>query len=180
MASIDKVAERVVDGNQKDEEESHAPGAVDNAEHQIRQGDYCGKRKLVPRTTELGVEVLAMMVKLVVCFLPTGKRLAVDGDGTVGIGVHAMPIVLERIDMHTARPHVHLLTFALVGYVDAIPANMDLFTLARINDMDAAGKGNIDERVVVAVSVFGGILGFFDTIRIVGVGIAVLRCTAGR
>ena len=54
---------------------------------------------------------------------------------------------------------------------------MDLFTLARINDMDAAGKGNIDERVVVAVSVFGGILGFFDTIRIVGVGIAVLRCT---
>ncbi len=32
MALVDKVAKRVIDGNQKDEEESRSPCAVDNAE----------------------------------------------------------------------------------------------------------------------------------------------------
>lgn len=78
MASIDKVTNRVVDGNQKDEEESRGPCAVDNAEHQIGESDKCGEGEFVPCTSDLGAEMLAMMVELVVCFLPAGKRLAVS------------------------------------------------------------------------------------------------------
>lgn len=126
MASIDKVTNRVVDGNQKDEEKPHAPCAVDNAEHQIGEGDKCGEGEFVPCTSDLGVEMLAMMVELVVCFLPAGKRLAVDGDGAVVIGTHAMSIVLKRIDMHTARPHMHLFALALVGHMDAAPTQHGL------------------------------------------------------
>lgn len=98
VAPIDEVTNRVVDGNQKDEEKPHAPCAVDNAEHQIGESDKCGEGEFVPCTSDLGVEMLAMMVELVVCFLPAGKRLAVDGDGAVVIGACAMSIVLKRID----------------------------------------------------------------------------------
>ena len=70
MTSVDKVTKRVVDGNQKDEEEPHSPRAVDNPERQICEGDKCGKGELVPRTTELGVEMLAMMVEFVMRLLP--------------------------------------------------------------------------------------------------------------
>lgn len=122
MASIDKVTNRVVDGNQKDEQEPHAPCAVDNAEHQIGEGDKRGEGEFVPCTSDLGVEMLAMMVELVVCFLPAGERLAVEGDGAVVIGMHAMSIVLKRIDMHAVRPHMHLFALALVGHMDAVPA----------------------------------------------------------
>lgn len=106
MTSVDKVTKRVVDGIQKDEEEPHSPRAVDNPERQICEGDKCGKGELVPRTTELGVEMLAMMVEFVVRLLPARKRLAVDGDGAVGIGIHAVPIVLKRIDMYATRPNM--------------------------------------------------------------------------
>ena len=61
-ASIDKVAKRVIDGNQKDEEESRSPCAVDNAEHQIGEGDKRGEGEFVPCTSDLGAEMLAMMV----------------------------------------------------------------------------------------------------------------------
>lgn len=138
MASIDKVTNRVVDGNQKDEEKPHAPCAVDNAEHQIGESDKCGEGEFVPCTSDLGVEMLAMMVELVVCFLPAGKRLAVDGDGAVVIGMHAMSIVLKRIDMQSAWPHMDLFTLALVSHMDATPANMNLFALVGINNVDAA------------------------------------------
>ena len=70
MTSVDEVAYRVVDGNQKDEEEPHGPRAVDNAEHQIGKDNKRRKGKLIPRATELGVEMLAMMVEFVVRFLP--------------------------------------------------------------------------------------------------------------
>ena len=94
MASIDKVAKRVIDGNQEDEEEFRSPCAVDNAEHQIGESDKCGEGKFVLCTSDLGVEMLAMMVKLGVCLLPARKGLAVNGNGAVGIGMHAVPIVL--------------------------------------------------------------------------------------
>lgn len=123
MTSVDEIAKRVVDGNQKDEEKSRSPHAANNAECQIGEGDKHGKGELIPRATELGVEMLAMMVELVVCFLPAGKRLVVDGDGAVVIGIHAMSIVLKRIDMQSAWPHMHLFALALVGHMDAAPAN---------------------------------------------------------
>ena len=176
-ASIDKVAKRVIDGNQKDEEESRSPCAVDNAERQIGESDKCGKGKLVPCTSDLGVEILAMMVELVVCFLPAGERLAVDGDGAVVIGTHAMSIVLKRIDMHAARPHMHLFALALVGHMDAAPtnmdflapafvshmdaapANMDLFAFVGINNVDAAREGNIDGTVKILSQIDLAVLG---------------------
>lgn len=124
MALVDKVAKRVIDGNQKDEEEPRSPCAVDDAEHQIGEGDKRGEGEFVPCTSDLGVEMLAMMVELVVCFLPAGKRLVVDGDGAVVIGIHAMSIVLKRIDMQSAWPHMHLFALALVGHMDAAPAGL--------------------------------------------------------
>ena len=60
MASIDKVAKRVIGGNQKDEEESRSPCAVDNAERQIGESDKCGEGEFVPCTSEPGVEMLAL------------------------------------------------------------------------------------------------------------------------
>lgn len=153
MALVDKVAKRVIDGNQKDEEESRSPCAVDNAEHQIGEGDKRGEGEFVPCASDLGVEMLAMMVELVVCFLPAGKRLAVDGDGAVVIGMHAMSIVLKRIDMQSAWPHMDLFTLALVSHMDAIPANMNLFALVGINNVDAAREGNIDKWLIAAISV---------------------------
>ena len=106
MALVDKVAKRVIDGNQKDEEESRSPCAVDNAEHQIGESDKCGEGKLVPRTTDLGVEMLAMMVELVVCFLLAGKRLAVDGDGAI-VAVLCLIISLRVISaIHRSSFHV--------------------------------------------------------------------------
>lgn len=175
MASIDKVTNRVVDGNQKDEEKPHAPCAVDNAEHQIGESDKCGEGEFVPCTSDLGVEMLAMMVELVVCLLPAGKRLAVDGDGAVAIGTHAMSIVLKRIDMHAARPHMHLFALALVGHMDAAPTNMDFLALIGINDVDTAREGNIDKWFVTAIGVLGRILSLVSHIRRLGVGATVLR-----
>ena len=171
MASIDKVTNRVVDGNQKDEQEPHAPCAVDNAEHQIGEGDKRGEGEFVPCTSDLGVEMLAMMVELVVCFLPAGKRLAVDGDGAVVIGTHAMSIVLKRIDMHAARPHMHLFALALVGHMDAVPANTDFLAFIGINDVDAAREGNIDKWFVAAIGVLGRIFGLFSLIHRFGAAV---------
>lgn len=94
MMSVDKVAHRLVDGNQKDQKEPHTPRAADDAEREIGEDDKCRKGKLVPCATDLGVEMLAMMVELVVCLFPAGKRLAVDGDGAVVIGMYAVSIVL--------------------------------------------------------------------------------------
>lgn len=153
VAPIDEVTNRVVDGNQKDEEKPHAPCAVDNAEHQIGESDKCGEGEFVPCTSDLGVEMLAMMVELVVCFLPAGKRLAVDGDGAIVIGAHAMSIVLKRIDIQSVWPHMDLFTLALVSHMDAIPTNMDLFAFVGINNVDAAREGNIDKWLIAAISV---------------------------
>lgn len=94
VAPVDKVAHRLVDGNQKDQKEPHTPRAADDAEREIGEDDKCRKGKLVPCATDLGVEMLAMMVELVVCLFPAGKRLAVDGNGAVGIGMYAVSIVL--------------------------------------------------------------------------------------
>ena len=87
-----------------------------------------------------------MMVELVVCFLPAGERLAVDGDGAVVIGTHAMSIVLKRIDMHAARPHMHL-----------------------------AREGNIDKWLIAAISVLSRRLSLVSHIRRLGVGATVLQ-----
>ena len=94
MTSVDEVAHRVVDGNQKDQKEPHAPRAADDAEREIGEDDKCRKGKLIPCATELGVEMLAMMVELVVRLFPARKGLSVDGDGAVGIGMYAVSIVL--------------------------------------------------------------------------------------
>lgn len=158
VASIDEVTNRVVDGNQKDEEEPHAPCAVDNAKHQIGKSDKCGEGEFVPCTSDLGVEMPTMMVELVVCFLPAGKRLAIDGDGAVVIGTHAMSIVLKRIDMHAARPHMHLLRPCARWSHGAAPANMDFLAFIGINDVDTAREGNIDKWFVAAIGVLGRIL----------------------
>ena len=122
--------------------------------------------------------MLAMMVELVVCFLPAGKRLAVDGDGAVAIGMHAMSIVLKRINMHAAWPHMDLFALAVVGYVDAIPANVNLLTFIGINNVDTVRKGNVDEWLVAATGVVGRILILFGLIRRLGSGIAVLRAVS--
>lgn len=94
MTSVDEVAYRIVDGNQKDQKEPHALRAADDAEREIGEDDKCRKGKLVPCATELSMEMLAMMVELVVCLFPARKGLAVDGNGAVGIGIYAVPIVL--------------------------------------------------------------------------------------
>ena len=164
MALVDKAAKRVIDGNQKDEEESRSPCAVNDAEHQIGEGDKRGEGEFVPCTSDLGAEMLAMMVELVACFLPAGKRLAVDGDGAVVIGVHAMSIVLKRIDMQSAWPHVDLFTLALVSHMDATPTNMNLFALVGINNVDAAREGNIDKWLIAAISVLSRSLSLFSLI----------------
>lgn len=164
MALVDKVAKRVIDGNQKDEEESRSPCAVGNAEHQVGEGDERGEGEFVPCTSDLGVEMLAMMVELVVCFLPAGKRLAVDGDGAVVIGMHAMSIVLKRIDMQSAWPHMDLFALALVSHMDAIPANMDLFAFVGINNVDAAREGNIDKRLIAVTRVLSRSLSLLSLI----------------
>ena len=116
-----------------------------------------------------------MMVELVVCFLPAGKRLAVDGDGAVIIGMHAMSIVLKRIDMQSARPHMDLFTLALVDHMDAAPANMDFLALIGINDVDTAREGNIDKWLIAAIGVLGRILGLASHIRRLGAGATVLQ-----
>ena len=164
VAPIDEVTNRVVDGNQKDEEKPHAPCAVDNAEHQIGEGDKRREGEFVPCTSDLGVEMLAVMVELVVCFLPAGKRLAVDGDGAVVIGMHTMSIVLKRIDMQSAWPHMDLFTLALVSHMDAIPANMNLFAFVGVNNVDAAREGNIDKWLIAAISVFSRSLSLLSLI----------------
>lgn len=164
MALVDKVAKRVIDGNQKDEEESRSPCAVDNAEHQIGESDKCGEGEFVPCTSDLGVEMLAMMVELVVCFLPAGKRLTVDGDGAVAIGMYTMSIVLKRIDMQSAWPHMHLFTLALVSHMDATSANMNLFAFVGINNVDAAREGDIDKWLIAAISVLSRSLSLFSLI----------------
>lgn len=94
MTSVDEIAKRVVDGNQKDEEKSRSPHAANNAEREIGEDDKCRKGKLVPCATELSMEMLAMMVELVVCLFLARKGLAVDGNGAVGIGIYAVSIVL--------------------------------------------------------------------------------------
>ncbi len=108
--------------------------------------------------------MLAMMVELVVFFLPAGKRIAVDGDGAVVIDMHTMSIVLKRIDMQSARPHMDLFTLALVSYMNATPANMNLFAFVGINNVDAAREGNIDKRLIAAISVLSRSLSLFSLI----------------
>lgn len=163
-ASVDEATNCVVDGNQKDEEESRCPRVVNNAERQIGEGDKRGEGEFVPCTSDLGVEMLAMMVELVVCFLPAGKRLAVDGDGAVVIGMHAMSIVLKRIDMQSAWPHMDLFALALVSHMDAIPANMDLLAFVGINNVDAAREGNNDKRLIAVTRVLSRSLSLFSLI----------------
>lgn len=94
MTSVDEIAKRVVDGNQKDEEKSRSPHAANNAERQIGEGDKHGEGELIPRATELGVEMLAMMVELVARLFSAGELFAVDNHGAVGIGMYAVSIVL--------------------------------------------------------------------------------------
>lgn len=117
-----------------------------------------------------------MMVELVVCFLPAGKRLAVDGNGAVGIGAYAMPVIFERINMHAARPHMDLFTLAVVGHMNTIPANMNLFALIGINNVDAVLKGNVDEWLVTTASIVSGVLSLFGLIRSLGAAVAVSNC----
>ena len=86
-----------------------------------------------------------------------------------------MPIVLKRIDMHATRAYMNLFTLAVVGHMDAIPANMDLFAFIGINNVDTVRKGNVDEWLVAATGVVGRILILFGLIRRFGSGVAVLR-----
>ena len=51
MTSVDEVAHRIVDGNQKDQKEPHTPRAADDAEREIGEDDKCRKGKLVPCAT---------------------------------------------------------------------------------------------------------------------------------
>lgn len=108
--------------------------------------------------------MLAMMVELVVCFLPAGERLAVDGDGAVVIGMHAMSIVLKHIDMQSAWPHMDLFTLALARHMDATPANMNLFAFVGTNNVDAAREGNIDKWLIAVTSVLSRSLSLFSLI----------------
>ena len=104
-----------------------------------------------------------------------------------------MSIVLKRIDMHAARPHMHFFALALVGHMDAAPtnmdflapafvshmdaapANMDLFAFVGINNVDAAREGNIDKWLIAAISVLSRRLSLVSHIRRLGVGATVLQ-----
>ena len=86
-----------------------------------------------------------------------------------------MPVVLKRIDMHAARPYMDLFALAVVGYVDAIPANMNLFAFIGINNVDTAREGNVDEWLIATFSVLGRSRDIFSLIRRLGSGVAVLR-----
>ena len=78
--------------------------------------------------------------------------------------MHTMSIVLKRIDMQSARPHMDLFTLALVSHMDAIPANMNLFAFVGINNVDAARKGNIGKWLIAAISVLSRSLSLFSLI----------------
>lgn len=75
-----------------------------------------------------------------------------------------MSIVLKRIDMQSAWPHMHLFALALVGRMDAAPANMDFLAFIGINDVDAAREGNIDKWFVAAIGVLSRSLSLFSII----------------
>ena len=77
--------------------------------------------------------------------------------------------------MYAARPHVHLFTLAVVGHMDAAPANMDFLAFIGINDVDAAREGNIDKWFVAAIGVLSRSLSLVSHIRCLGVGTAVLK-----
>ena len=89
--------------------------------------------------------------------------------------MHAVPIVLKRIDMYATRPNMDLFALALVSHMDTIPANMDLFTLIGINNVDAARERNIDKWLIVAISALSRSLGFLGVVRIVRVGATARR-----
>ena len=89
-----------------------------------------------------------------------------------------MPVVLKRIDMHAARPHMDLFTLALVSHMNAAPTNMNLFAFTGVDNVDAAREGNIDKWLVAATGVVGRILILFGLIRRLGSGIAVLRAVS--
>ena len=78
--------------------------------------------------------------------------------------MHTMSIVLKRIDMQSAWPHMDLFTLALVSHMDAIPANMNLFAFVGVNNVDAAREGNIDKWLIAAISVFSRSLSLLSLI----------------
>lgn len=59
--------------------------------------------------------------------------------------------------------------------MDTTPANMNLFALVGINNVDAAREGNIDKWFVAAIGVLGRILGLASHIRCLGAGATVLQ-----
>ena len=122
--------------------------------------------------------MLAMMVELVVRFFPAGELLAVDNHGAIGVGVHAVPVVLKRVNMYAARPHMYFFALALVGHMDAAPANMNLFAFVGVDNVDAASKRNIDKWLIAAISELSRSLSLFSLIRSLGSGAAVL-CAIG-
>lgn len=89
-----------------------------------------------------------------------------------------MPVVLKRINVYAARPHMDFFALAVVGYVDSIPAHVNLFAFIGIDNVDTVRKGNVDEWLVAATGVVGRILILFGLIRRLGSSIAVLRAVS--
>lgn len=85
-----------------------------------------------------------------------------------------MSIVLKRIDMQSAWPHMDLFTLALVSHMDATPAHMDLFAFVGINNVDTAREGNIDKWLIAVTSVLSRSLSLFSLIGSFGAGVAAL------
>ena len=68
-----------------------------------------------------------------------------------------------------------LFTLALVSHMDTIPANMDLFALLGINNVDTMRERNIDKWLITAIRMLSRSLGAFNLVGIICVKVIVVE-----